>query len=259
MTPDESTALRRPFEPAQIGILPKPYNKDSTKGNCKECGGYHGLPAVHLDFVGHAGVTARLLNVDPQWSWEPVALDEQGLPAYDRAGGLWIRLTVCGVTRLGYGDGPDPKQRIGDAIRNAAMRFGVALDLWSKQELDNVDPNGGGDESRPLPSAALPESSDQVSGLAASGPAETLPEDSPAAVPTVEDVVASLRDRAIDATTKKKREGLQIIARLNAEAAKSRVMQAPTTRPNGTATTMSVLLDEAMRHLNTTSAEAVPA
>ena len=29
------------------------------------------------------------------------------------------------------------KERIGDAIRNAAMRFGVALDLWSKEELES--------------------------------------------------------------------------------------------------------------------------
>ena len=54
---------------------------------------------------------------------------------------MWIRLTVCGVTRLGYGDaqgksgGNAMKERIGDALRNAAMRFGAALDLWHKGEL----------------------------------------------------------------------------------------------------------------------------
>jgi len=129
--------LRKPFPKESIGQLPKPYKKDSPKGNCSECGMYHGLPAVHLDFVGHAPTTDRLLSVDPTWTWEPVAFDERGLPQYDNAGGLWIRLTVGGVTRLGYGDGPDPKERIGDAIRNAAMRFGVALDLWSKSELES--------------------------------------------------------------------------------------------------------------------------
>ena len=78
--------------------------------------------------------------MDPGWDWEPLSLDERGLPQYDNAGGLWIKLTVCGVTRLGYGDGPDPKQRISDALRNAAMRFGVALDLWSKSELESSLP-----------------------------------------------------------------------------------------------------------------------
>lgn len=98
-----------------------------------------GARGVSLDYIGHAGVTDRLLDVDLLWSWEPLALDTDGLPKFDRFGGLWIKLTVCGVTRLGYGDavGKDPgttavKEIIGDAIRNAAMRFGVALALWSK-------------------------------------------------------------------------------------------------------------------------------
>lgn len=129
MTAAEHTLedLRKPFPPAVIGKLPR--------------------QGTTLDYVGHAAVTDRLLTVDPGWSWEPLAFDEQGLPLYDRAGGLWIRLTILGVTRYGYGDGPDPKQRIGDAIRNAAMRFGVALDLWTKGELESQDPNGGGGDT----------------------------------------------------------------------------------------------------------------
>ena len=50
-------------------------------------------------------------------------------------GNLWIRLTVAGVTRIGVGDGKSMKEIIGDAIRNSAMRFGVALDLWAKEDL----------------------------------------------------------------------------------------------------------------------------
>lgn len=150
MNTDNLKKLRVPFEPHQISKLPKPYKKDSPKGQCRECGGYHGLPAMHLDYVGHAALTDRLLDVDPGWTWEPLALDERGLPALDRDGGLWIKLTVCGVTRLGYGDadgktgGNAQKERIGDALRNAAMRFGAALDLWHKGELhrDDAEPEG---------------------------------------------------------------------------------------------------------------------
>lgn len=133
--------LREPFEPGAIGKLPKPYTRDSRKGNCQECGGYHGLPAMHLDFVGHAALTDRLLQVDPEWSWEPLSFDPVGLPQFDGYGGLWIRLTVCGVTRLGYGDAQGKnganaiKEAIGDALRNAGMRFGAALDLWHKGDL----------------------------------------------------------------------------------------------------------------------------
>ncbi len=152
--------LRKPFEPNQISKLPKPFSKDSQKGQCKECGGYHGLPAVHLDYVGHAALTDRLLEVDPMWSWEPLALDSSGLPLLDKDGGMWIKLTVCGVTRLGYGDaqgktGPNAtKERVGDALRNAGMRFGAALELWHKGilhlDIDDDDPPARQDK----PSAA---------------------------------------------------------------------------------------------------------
>jgi len=133
--------MREPFPPNQISKLPKPLKKDAAKGRCQECGGYHGLPAIHLDYVGHAALTDRLLDVDPQWTWEPVAFTAEGLPALDRTGGLWIRLTVAGMTRLGYGSadgksgGDAVKEIIGDAMRNAAMRFGAALDLWHKGDL----------------------------------------------------------------------------------------------------------------------------
>lgn len=118
--------LRAPFADNQISHLPK--------------GG------VKLAYVGHAALTDRLLSVDPLWTWEPVAYDPRGLPMIDEHGGLWIKLTVCGVTRLGYGDagakkgGDAVKERIGDALRNAAMRFGAALDLWHKGELHTPEP-----------------------------------------------------------------------------------------------------------------------
>jgi hypothetical protein len=95
---------------------------------------------MQLDYLGHAEVTRALLESDPFWFWEPMGVNEDGLPALDPiSGGLWIKLTVHGVTRPGYGDSnADPKQMISDAIRNAAMRFGVALSLWSKQEWTDV-------------------------------------------------------------------------------------------------------------------------
>lgn len=133
--------LREPFAPHQISKLPKPYKKDSPKGNCRECGGYHGLPAAHLSYVGHAALTDRLLEADLNWTWEPLAFGPDGCPVIDANGGMWIKLTVCGLTRLGYGDaqgktgGDAMKERIGDALRNAAMRFGAALELWHKGEL----------------------------------------------------------------------------------------------------------------------------
>ena len=148
MDAKQAKALREPFPAATIGKLPKPYKSDSAKGTCRECGGYHGLPAVHLDYVGHAAATDRLLQVDPDWNWEPFALDAAGLPLMSGQN-LWIRLTVAGVTRIGVGDGKSLKECIGDAIRNAAMRFGVALDLWAKEDLQAADVERGVDPASP--------------------------------------------------------------------------------------------------------------
>lgn len=138
--------LRVPFSANQISKLPKGTKAQneclaSEKINCKECGGWHHPRIIHLDYVGHAALTDRLLDVDPNWSWEPMSLAADGTPFVDRDGGMWIKLTVLGVTRLGYGDaqgktgGNATKERIGDALRNAAMRFGCALDLWHKGDL----------------------------------------------------------------------------------------------------------------------------
>lgn len=135
-----------------IGKLPRVNCGDCRKNNCnrhqkvrcKVCKSYISSEHIHLDYVGHAETTSILLDADPGWFWEPMALGEDGLPKFDPINGLWIRLTVCGVTRIGYGTAENSgfkakgdlvKEVIGDAIRNAAMRFGVALDLWAKTDL----------------------------------------------------------------------------------------------------------------------------
>ena len=126
MTPEKQAELRKPFPDGAIQHI--------------SAGG------AQLAYVGHASVTDRLLSVDPEWTWEPMALDENGLPLFDEQGGLWIRLTVCGVTRIGYGEpqGRDfydkRKGAIGNAIRVAAMRFGVGIDLWSKEKPEPTEP-----------------------------------------------------------------------------------------------------------------------
>lgn len=128
-----AVTMRTPFAPEQIGRLPK--------------GG------TFLDYVGHADITARLLDVDPDWVWEPFAVDDRGLPALDADGNLWIRLTVLGVTRIGVGDGASMKIRVGDALRNAAMRFGAALELWAKGDRQYGEQHG--EAERPANADAL--------------------------------------------------------------------------------------------------------
>ena len=202
--------LRAPFPPNQVSTLPKPYKKDSPKGKCQDCGGYHGLPAVHLSYVGHAALTDRLLDADPEWNWEPMGYNPDGTPALDGNGGLWIKLTVCGVTRPGYGSadgkrgGDAMKEIIGDALRNAAMRFGAALDLWHKGDLhadeddevthDVAPPGLNGDQLTKLQNLIKATSSNEIALLKHFGaPPNTLLKDMP--LPVFEDAIAMLEKK----------------------------------------------------------------
>lgn len=164
--------LREPFPSHQISVKPqgtKAQNEalksDRTLGvRCSICGQWHHRDAIHLSYVGHAALTDRLLDCDPTWNWEPMASAESGAPILDGNGGMWIKLTVCGVTRIGYGHpdgktgGNAVKETIGDALRNAAMRFGAALDLWHKGDLhiDADDDSSGAikDAQKPRRAAA---------------------------------------------------------------------------------------------------------
>lgn len=166
MTPEDAKALRAPFPPEAVGKLPRvtcgacrdrkgACDQHSMK-RCAECKNYITSAHTHLDYVGHAAATDRLIAVDPDWSWEPFALDPNGLPAMHN-GTLWIRLTVCGKTLPGFGDGSSVKECIGDAIRNSAMRFGVALDLWAKEDLGHKEP-----EPDQAPNPEPPSESDPI-------------------------------------------------------------------------------------------------
>jgi hypothetical protein len=173
--------LREPFKPEEIRYLPRIWCRAcksagwsgcqqhpvSKCGKCKQKMPRDGH--IDLAYVGHAEATNRLLNVDPFWDWEPLTVDERGLPQVDGYRGLWIRLTVCGMTRLGYGHAGDKtggdavKEVIGDAIRNAGMRFGMALDLWTSSDLEILEsgsaPEDGQGKADAGPSAAGPEES----------------------------------------------------------------------------------------------------
>jgi hypothetical protein len=133
-----------------ISLLPKTSCGDCSKGRCqkhtkakcKTCGAWISTAHIHLDFVGHAEVTLILTRVDPMWSWEPRAWDEDGGPRYRRSGNLlelWGTLTVLGKTLPCVGTceaskAEAAKELIGDLLRNGAMRFGIGTGLWSKVE-----------------------------------------------------------------------------------------------------------------------------
>ena len=124
MTPEQVAALAEPFPPELVKQVDKGFGP--------------------VDYVDHAHVTERLNQVIPGWTWEPMGRTDTGLPAFDDIGGLWIWLELPDGTKVpGYGE---PGQRshdaikgaISDAIKNAAMRLGVALDLWKGKPAQRV-------------------------------------------------------------------------------------------------------------------------
>ena len=137
MTPDQVAALSVPF-PADV---------IKQKGGAK----------FKANYVDHGHVTERLLEVDPEWSWEPLGVTDDGLPAIqyvNERACLWGRMTVCGVTRIEVGvvDAHKDevlKEAVSDFIKRGAMRFGVALHLWKGEE-------DRSQRSRKPPSAAAP-------------------------------------------------------------------------------------------------------
>jgi hypothetical protein len=133
---------------------------------------------VKLDYLGHADTTRALIEADPTWTLEPAAVDPNTggpLVTNDGAGNLqvWMRLTVLGVSRLCVGTCPDSKREpakelYGDALRNGAMRFGVALGLWSKSEWT--------DEATPVAPAKRKPAASKATPPAEPPPAEPEPE-----------------------------------------------------------------------------------
>lgn len=150
-------ALRKPFHASQIGHKPQPWCRACSQNkqqkhcenhrviSCKICRQRVTEAHLDLDFVGHAAVTLRLLEVDPHWAmvFVPHKLyDDLGLPNPGQAG-AWIVLRVLGKPQYGIGEtegtqlegGNAIKALVSDCIKNASMRFGVAIETWSKEDL----------------------------------------------------------------------------------------------------------------------------
>ena len=100
---------------------------------------------TQLDFVGHADITRILIEVDPMWTWEPCGW-VNGRPHIHVENGtatMWGHLYVHGKPMLGVGSVRADKQEldkelVGDFLRNAAMRFGISLALWTKNEWEDL-------------------------------------------------------------------------------------------------------------------------
>ena len=119
---------------------------------------------VQLDFVGHADITRILIEIDPHWRLVPIAW-ENGRPACNIVNDMatmWFELTLLGTSRLAIGTAKAnafdlDKQLYGDALRNGAMRFGISLNLWTKNEWEDLDHNPAPSKPRSTAPASAPE------------------------------------------------------------------------------------------------------
>lgn len=158
-----------------------------------------------LDFVGHADITRILIEIDPHWRLVPIAW-ENGRPAVNIVNDMatmWFEMTLLGQARLAIGTAKAnsmdlDKVLYGDALRNGAMRFGIGLSLWTKQEWDDLDhhapakpaPKQTGQAAKPKPEPAskptAPLSDEQIAQFRAACEAKGLDADSVAEAAGIE-------------------------------------------------------------------------
>lgn len=154
-------------DPSVVGKLPRVTCRDCSdasskvctkhaKARCDQksqprrtdgwCGNWMSEQHMHIDYVGHAEITRILTEIDPTWHWTPLGSDDNGTPVITYSGKeavLWGSLFVFGHGRIGVGTcekgkHDEAKELIGDFLRNAAMRFGIGLRLWSKNEWEST-------------------------------------------------------------------------------------------------------------------------
>ena len=143
--------LREPFAPEQIGKLRR---KTKTGGH------------VELDYVGHAAVSDRLNQQEPGWSYgiERAVESADGLHVQAVVGWVEIggkRLPEVGEPNNQSSYGQEFQSAIGNLIRRGAMRFGVGIDLWSKEDLQAA---GDGRAEKSDEGQGIPASPAQSSG-----------------------------------------------------------------------------------------------
>lgn len=113
--------LKKPFDEKTICVKVQSRSKDKTKA---------GL----VLYLQHTDVYDRIEAVDPAWSCEITG--EQHFPAADASDDWFViraKVTIKGVARENAGEGRDKKSATSDAIKRAAMLFGVGRYLYDTE------------------------------------------------------------------------------------------------------------------------------
>lgn len=119
-SPISSTTLSR----EDLKILKSPFPKDSLGVKVQSISKDRNRAMLVL-YLQHTDVQDRLEMVDPAWTSEVINEERLGDSVYVR-----IRMTLKGVSRENVGEGSDPKGAYSDALKRAAMLFGVGRYLY---------------------------------------------------------------------------------------------------------------------------------
>ena len=123
----------KPEQAAERSEIPSPpsRSKQISKGS------------FTADYISHGLVTDRLLSVDPSYVFEPLR-DDRGFPIVVTEGlqrgdtvGVWARLVVLGAEVTEFCSGSNLLDAYSRCLCRAAMRRGVALDLWINDDGSN--------------------------------------------------------------------------------------------------------------------------
>ena len=173
---------------------------------------------TQLDFVGHADITRILIEIDPHWRLVPIAW-ENGRPAVNIVNDMatmWFELTLHGQARLAIGtakaNAPDlDKVLYGDALRNGAMRFGIGLSLWTKQEWEDL--NHHASVSAPAKPSKAAETIQRVAKKAASEGPKKLSQEQ------IDQFLAACEAKGVDPVAVSENAGIHLEAATEADLA----------------------------------------
>lgn len=116
--------LEAPFPADVIGIKVQSFTKDRTK-------------AMLVAYLQHTDVYRRLEEVDPSWASSCTQLEQvinKEVPAGKDSFFLAkVAITLKGITRENVGEGDEPKGALSDALKRAAMLFGVGRYLYDSE------------------------------------------------------------------------------------------------------------------------------
>lgn len=118
-SPQFWTRLAQPFDPEEVALKVQAYSRDRSRG-------------LVFPYVDARAVMMRLDDVAGPGNWED-RYDTWG-ESGDRVS-VKCTLTILGVTKEDAGEGRDYKSAVSDALKRAAVKFGIGRYLYATPDV----------------------------------------------------------------------------------------------------------------------------